>query len=406
MWQPRPITEDEVDLFRERLARGFGSDAATDEAARARFEELFELERSVAVFDQGELVGTAGAFSLDLTLPGESLAPMGGTTMATVQPTHRRRGVLTAMMTYHLDEVTERGESLAGLWASEAGIYGRFGYGIATERHLLSVDARTVELRGPPPPGRVRLANADQAEKPMREVYERVRPTIPGMLSRSDAWWRHRVMRDDREERGGRSSRRYALYEAEGGVEGYATYRQKEDWSDFVSSGQIKVGEVLASTDAAHSALWRYLCNIDLFPRVEYWNAAIDDPLPRKVEDPRRVERRRADSLWLRVLDVPAALEARHYEFDGALVIEVEDSFRQRTSGTYSLVVDGGVGRCATGGSPDVTMDVGVLGELMLGGGSAPALAAAGRVRGPEESIRTLHRVFGTDRAPWCQEVF
>lgn len=407
MWTIRPIGEDEVDLFRSRLARGFGGDPSTDESARKRFVKTFELERTFAAFDQDDLVGTGGAFSFQLTVPGGAAVPMGGTTVISVQPTHRRRGVLTEMMRYHLEEVTGHGEPLAGLWASESSIYGRFGYGMATERHHVSLNSTTFSMSGPLPAGRVRLAEPDEAEKALRDVYERVRPTVPGMLARSDSWWEHRVMRDDKEAQGDRSRRRYALYQVDGVIDGYASYRQKENWSGFTSSGEVDVSEVIAVTDDAHTALWHFLCNIDLFSRLEYWNAPVDDPLPHKVTDPRRVERRLADALWLRVLDVPAALEARSYETDGAITMRGEDRFRPQTSGIYELEVSAGVGRCQqTEASPRITAGIEVLGELLLGGGNAMALAAAGRLSGPEASLRALHRLFRTDRAPWCEEVF
>lgn len=407
MWDVRAITEDEVDLFRARLSRAFGGDADEDDEARERFLELFEIDRTVATFDDGDIIGTGGAFSFDLTVPGGETAGMGGTTIVTVQPTHRRRGVLTAMMEYHLDEVASRGEPIAGLWASESSIYGRFGYGQATARYGVEMDTRTVVPRSSEPEGRVRLVDAEEAEPVLRGVYEQARTKKAGMLSRTDAWWRLRRMRDDESIRGSKSARRYAIYEEDGESLGYATYRQKEKWEDF-PEGEIHVVELITNSPSAHRGLWGYLTNIDLFPKLEWWNSPVDDPLPFNVIDPRRVERKLADGLWIRLLDIPVALESRAYQQDGRLVIGVDDPFRPDNTGIYSLTVESGEAKCGRveGVEPDVECGVDVLGHLYLGGGDAYGMAHAGRIRGDGPGVSTLHRLFRTDRAPWCPEVF
>lgn len=407
MWDVRAITEDEIDLFRARLMRAFGGDPETEEEARGRFAQLFEIDRTVAAFDDWDIVGTGGAFSFDLTVPGGTVVDMGGTTIVTVQPTHRRRGVLTAMMEYHLDEVASRGEPIAGLWASESSIYGRFGYGQATLRCEIGMDARAVALKSPEPEGRVRLVDAEEAEPVMRSVYEEARLERAGMLARTDVWWRLRRMRDDESTRGGKSAKRHAIYEEGGQSLGYATYRQKEKWEDF-PEGEVHVIEMITNSPSAHRGLWGYLTNIDLFPKVEWWNSPVDDPLPFDVADSRRVERKLSDALWIRLLDIPAALRSRSYEQDGNLVIGVDDPFRPDNTGAYTLTVERGEARVekADDEERDIECDVDVLGHLYLGGGDAYGMAHAGRIRGRDEAVRTLHRIFRTDRAPWCQEVF
>jgi predicted acetyltransferase len=407
MWDVRAITDSEVDLFRLRLSRGFGGDPAADDGGGLRFRELVPLDRTFAAFDAGDIVGTGAGFTFDVTVPGGRAVAMGGTTMVSVQPTHRRRGVLRAMMSHHLDDVAQRGEPLAGLWASESSIYGRFGYGTSTYRHDVTLEAETITLRPPEPPGRVRLVDHDHAEPILRSVYERVRQTRPGMLSRSDPWWTHRRMRDEEDDREGRSSRRYAVYEEAGSVDGYATYRQKEEWEGFFSAGEVAVIEVMTATPNAHRGLWRFLTNIDLFKKVEWWNAPLDDPLTLEVTDPRRVQRRLWDAMWIRVMDVPAALEARTYETDGALTLHIDDPFRPTNSGNYRLEVSDGRATCRRRDDEgDVSLDIDVLGHLYLGGGSAVAMAAAGRITGSDGSVTRLHRIFRTDAVPWCPEVF
>lgn len=249
--------------------------------------------------------------------------------------------------------------------------------------------------------------DAEEAEPVIRSVYEAARLETAGMLTRTDAWWRLRRIRDDESVRGGKSARRYAIYEEDGETLGYATYRQKEQWEDF-PEGEVHVIELITNTPSAHRGLWGYLANIDLFPKIEWWNSPVDDPLQFDVIDSRRVVRKITDGLWIRLLDIPAALESRSYEQDGTLVIGVDDPFRPDNTGTYTLMVEGTEAKCekADGVEPDIVCEVDVLGHLYLGGGDAYGMAHAGRLRGRDEAVGTLHRIFRTDRAPWCQEVF
>lgn len=408
MSEVRSIEESEADLFRARLARGFGRDIdREDEAARSRFLDLFEIDRTVAVFDEGDIVGTGGALSFELTVPCGRAVPMGGTTIITVQPSRRRRGVLREIMSYHLEDVASHNEPLAGLWASESSIYERFGYGVATRQHLLRLQTGDVAMHTPEPPGRVSLMEAEEALTSLRSVYESVRLRVPGMLSRSESWWSHRIARDGERDAEGWSAKRYAIYRDGGSSLGYAIYHQKLEWGDLFPSGGISVSEVVSATPGAHRGIWGLLTNVDLFTELEWRHAPVDDPLEFEVTDPRRIVRSVVDGLWVRLLDVPAALEARGYEEDGELTLKVEDHFRPQGSGVYRLEVKGGEATCrSSSGTPDLECDVDVLGHLYLGGGSAMGMARAGRLEGDEASIRSLHRIFRTDRAPWCPEVF
>lgn len=407
MFEIRTITADDADLFRTRVSRGFGGDPDTDDQAMARFDALFEYDRALAVFDGDDIIGTGGAFSLGLTVPGGAEVPMGGTTIITVQPTHRRRGVLRSLMDRHLDDVASRGEPLAGLWASESGIYGRFGYGAATFRNYAEVSSKSVEFVGEPAKGDVRLVEADEAEPILRSLYEQARPQRAGMLTRSDSWWQYRRMADPEQWREGMTKRRYLIYEENGGVTGYATYRQKSKWDDFMADGKIDLTEVIATTADAHTGMWQFLTRVDLFPNVEWWNMPLDDPLPMKITDQRRVKRAVKDALWVRVMDIPAALSARTYDQDGSTVFEVNDAVRPANSGAYRLEVNGReVGCERVTETPDVSLDIDVLGHLYLGGGDAFSMAAAGRIEGEEAGVATLHRLMRSDRPPWCPEVF
>ena len=304
-------------------------------------------------------------------------------------------------------DVAEHEEPVAGLWASESSIYGRFGYGPATYSMKTEIDARSTTFRGQDDKGAVRLLEPAEAEASIKTVYEEARSRRAGMISRSEAWWKYRVMADSASRRGSRSSLRYAVFQEDGETTGYATYRQKEHWEDFVSNGEVEVTEIITTTDEALSGLWSFLSNIDLFPDVEWWNTPVDDPLIHMVTDPRRVRRSVKDALWIRIMDVPAALTSRGYESDGVVTFEVADSTRPGTAGTYRLDCSEGAGACQrVGDGAEISMDIDVLGHLYLGGGSALGMAASGRIEGDPAAIRTLHRLFRADRAPWCPEIF
>ena len=407
MWEIRTITSEDSDLFRRRLSRGFGHDLDDDEEARARFDAIFENDRTFGVFDGHDIVGTGGAFSLGVTVPGGAVVPMGGTTVITVQPTHRRRGILRDLMSHHLKDVADRGEPLAGLWASESSIYGRFGYGQATYRHKTELDATRVKFRDQEQKGQVRLFEREEAESTITRLYADAVTRRAGMLTRSDAWWEYRVLADVESWRGGKSALRYAVYEVDGVASGYALYRQKSKWEDFVADGEVEVVEIIAEDGEGYRGIWSYLTHIDLFPRVSWWNAPVDDPLPLMITDSRRVRRSVADALWIRLMDVPAALTARTYERDGALTIEVRDNFGAGAGGVYRLeVVDGEPSCELVDTAPDVGLDLDVLGHLYLGGGNAVAMADAGRIGGDRGAVQSLHALFKTTLSPWCPFVF
>lgn len=407
MVEIRTITPDDVDLFRRRMARGFGGDLSTDPDAGERFDRIFELDRTFAAFDGGDIVGTVGAFSLELTVPGGVSLPMGGTTVVTVQPTHRRQGVMRGMMERHLEEVRDHGDALAGLWASEASIYGRFGFGPATQRYSTEMTTGEVAFRDTAAKGSVRLVDREEAEGLIRSLYETVRLTRPGMLTRSDGWWEFRVLADVKEWREGKSERRFAVYELDGEALGYAMFRQKARWDDFAGDGEVTVGEMISTGPEGTRGLWSFLTQVDLFPNVEYWNLPLDDPLPALVKSSRGVRRKVGDALWVRLMDVSVALEARTYGYDGSITFDVVDPVFPGDGGTFQLAIEEGAAICRrVTDPPDVTMTSEVLGSLYLGGADAHQLHAAGLIHGDAESVSQLHRLFRGDIAPWCNEVF
>lgn len=404
MWEVRPIAPEEASIYRARISRGFGADPEQEEGADERFLSIFDPDRMLAVFDGGDIVGTGGAITMDVTLPGGRQAPMGGTTVITVQPTHRRRGVLRSLMDRHLQDIRDRDEPLAGLWASESTIYGRFGYGPATFRHEVTVDSNRAPASGPGV-AKLRLVTLDEVAPAIRAVYERARPGRAGMLTRSEGWWTNRVLRDSERYRGGKSEMRCVVAEVGGEPAGYAMYRQERKWDEPIADGLVDVEELVTDDPAVRADIWTFLTHIDLFPRLAYWNMALDDPLTMLVSEPRAVKCQLADALWIRIMDVPRALEARSYEVDGMIEMSVVDPAGV-TEG-YRLEVEGGVGRCTRVEDADgVELELGQLARLYLGGGDAVVMSGAGLISGRPESVSAVNRIFRTETPPWCPEVF
>jgi predicted acetyltransferase len=401
----RFITAEDVAEYRRAIHLGFGGDPASDDPAEVQlFADAHPLETSMVAVDRARFVATFGSFDFDLTVPGGTV-PMAGTTVVTVQPTHRRQGLLTRMMRTHLDQAIERGQPLAGLWASEERIYGRFGYGRACTGVETTIPTNLVTLPPGPDGITVRSVDADEARRLLPPVYGRARPATPGWLSRSEAWWELRHLSDFPHQREGASARRFVVAERGDETAGYVSYRQRRRWAE-IPDGTIEVAELVAVDDDARRSLWHFASNIDLFPNLRWWNVPVDDPVFAEADRFRCIKAQPADTLWLRLLDVHEALEGRRYERDGRLVLAVGDRFLSR-GGTFSLEVTGGVASCKPSTtSPDVELDMAALSAIYLGGVSAAYLARAGRLSGPADAIRTMDDVFRTTRPPHCIEVF
>ncbi|MEL6983862.1 MAG: GNAT family N-acetyltransferase [Actinomycetota bacterium] len=405
MTEIRFIDADEVADYRRAISAGFGDDGEPDEDQLAHFAAINSAETSIAAFDRGHMVATFGSYDLDLTLPGGATVAMAGTTHVTVHPTHRRRGILTEMMRRHLDQAVEMGQPLAGLWASEERIYGRFGYGNAATGLDLRIPDYAVELPPPDPSITVHPITPEEAATILPPIYDAARPGIAGALARTENWWAHRRLPDPPAHRGGQGKRRYVMAERDGEAVGYLVFRLKElePWGE----GLTTILELMAADDEVRRALWSFALNVDLYRNVRWWNAPVDEPALLQIDRFRKVETRTLDSMWLRPLDVVPLLQARSYDRDGQLVIEVADRFGP-TAGTYRLEVVDGAGTCETvsSGEPDVTLAVEELGRLLLGGVSAVTLARAGLVAGPADAVARLHDLFTTRNQPYCPEVF
>jgi predicted acetyltransferase len=374
----------------------------------ARWKRLFEQDRAIAAFDGNAVVGTAGIFSYQLTIPGGVL-PAAGVTIVGVHPTHRRRGILRRMMRLQLDAIHDRGEPLAILWASEGSIYQRFGYGLATLRAGINVERERTAFRVPHrPAGVVRFVDADEGARLFPPVYEAERAVRPGFFDRTAEYWTTEFFPDPEHWRRGASHAFHVVHETAGEGDGYARYRIRDEWDSAGSKSSLNVVELMASNPSARADLWRFLFDVDLIARIETWNLAPDDPLLLMVAEPRRLRVDIGDALWLRVVDVPAALAGRRYRSDGSVVFSVADEFCEWNDGTWSLRVERGVPFVEPGDGPaELEVDVTDLAATYLGAFTFAELAAAARVRElVPGAIERADALFRTDRAPWCPKVF
>jgi predicted acetyltransferase len=401
----RPIRVEEFDQFARMLQRAFGEEFRDQDIAMER--RLFEAERSLGAFDNGELVGSTGAFTLTLTIPGGSL-PMPGVTAVAVQPTHRRRGLLTALMRKQLDDFHDGGELIAGLWASEGAIYQRFGYGLATLVGRFDIDKDRTDFARPFQwPGVVSLIERERALEIFPEVHRQVVPRHPGMIARTPGLWEHDFA-DLEHWRDGASRMFFALYESSGRPEGYLAYRVKNEWPHGIPRNEIRVRELMAATSDAYVALWRFCFDMDLAGKFEGWGRPLDEPLLHLLAHPRALRFGLGDGLWLRLVDVPGALAARKYSAEGRLTLEVRDAFCPWNEGRIVLAAGADGARCEpTNEEPDVLVDAADLGAVYLGGTRFGTLNRAGRV---EEitpgALATADAMFTWDPPPWCPQVF
>ncbi|MCP3817733.1 GNAT family N-acetyltransferase [Streptomyces sp. A3M-1-3] len=404
----RELRPAEWDYWYGRLELAFGGVAEPPEE-RELYRDLTEYARSIGVWDGEECVGTTGAFSFRLSVPGGALVPTAGVTMVSVAATHRRRGVLSAMMRHQLDDVRGRGEPLAALTASEPDIYGRFGYGMATQQLSAEIDTARVRLAVPEGTDAVRLRFAEPAA--VRDVCEAVYAQKvagrPGMLARRTGWERLPVM-DPESGRDGGSPLQCVLAERDGEVVGYARFHNMPEWDAAGPRGTIVLRDTEALDPAASAALWRFLFDIDLTSTLRVRNRPVDDGWQHLVSDIRRCGLRLKDSLYLRPVDVGPALEARTYAAPVEVVFEVEDPFCPWNEGRWRLTGDSTGASCKrTDDDADLALSVRELGAAYLGGVSFASLGAAGRVRELRQgALAEVSLAFSSAVAPWLPHGF
>ena len=382
----------------------FGGGRTIEDAER--FGRMLPAERMHAAFDGDAIVGGAGAFPFELTVPGGPLR-CGGVTVVGVLPTHRRRGILDRMMRAQLADIRTRGEPVAALWASEETIYGRFGYGLAAQDVMVRASRAHAALC-PDLPGRtgaLRLVGHDEALRVFPRIYDRVRRRSPGFVSRTSDWWELRQLDDRPERRHGGGELNRVLLELDGRPAGYALYRLKADFEGAINKGHVQVEEAIGDSPAATRELWRFLLGVDWVDEIRCELLSPDHPLFLLVQRPNRLDWKVFDGLWLRLVDVGAALSARGVTGDGRVTFDVSaDPVLPDNVGTWT--VEDGVARRSRRRA-DVRLDVQALASAYLGGFSFAELARAGRIeevaRGGIARADALYRV---DLKPWCPEIF
>ena len=403
----RSITEAELDLYIRSATRAFGDEPREGEQDRVR--KVLGLARARAAFAGDRLVGTTGSYGFRLAVPGAVDVACAGLTRVTVAAAHRRRGILRSLMADHFADAAENGEALSILWASEVAIYGRFGYGQATENMAVSYDARLAGINAPDQPDELDEIDAPEAEKMLPGLRERHRITRPGLFQRDPLWWELRCFPDHEWQRDGASSNRTVLASRHGEPVGYAIYRQKPNWTDIdLPDGEIRVSEVVGVDDRAVHTLWWYLSNIDLFPHVNAYLQPIDSMVPWLARNSRAVKRVVNDGIHLRVLDVATALTARRYDSPGELTFRVGDDERGDGADTYRLVVaEDGTAECERhDGEPAASVSAKGLGAMYLGGCRPEPLVRNGHLQADGRTVEAIRRMFTWPVAPFCDEGF
>ena len=396
MLEMRTVTAGEFVQWCRAEARAHGNRLDDDpELLRPHFD----LDRSIAVFDQGNIVGGAHSHKIEMSIPGAS-AVVAGVANIAVQPTHRRQGVMTRMMHHQINDIHQRGEPLAALFARESVIYRRFGYGVGSlhERWIIERQyngyARRSESNG-----RIHFVDPVDITKDFPEVFRRSTLDRPGVFQRAPHQW-ERDSQAPEHSRGGPGGLFYAAYENGRRVDGYVAYR--------TTGTTLVVNELMAATDDANSALWRFCFDMDLFTSTEAIKRPVDDPLPWMLADPRRLQRSTRDGVWVRLIDVGAALELRRYMQSDRLVLEIRDELCSWNEGRFELEGSSEGATCRTSSSsPDLALAVSDLASAYMGTVSFSTLARAGLVEERTSgALLRADRMFAVQYQPWTPANF
>jgi predicted acetyltransferase len=403
----RTAREDDWSDIVLLLSEAFIEDS-TDEWAEIE-HGVFEPDRTVlAETETGEKAGVSSAFTRDLITPG-GVVPAAHVTMVSVSSLHRRRGILTNMISRLHDEGLRRKEPVAVLWASEGRIYQRFGYGLGALRHRLEIDLSETEFRPDArPAGDGSLRKGSMADlDSLIKVYDQVFRDRPGWSSRDERWWTY-VTSDPKEGRNGATAQRITLHEGPDGVDGYMLWRAKAEWNSPTAAGAVIVRELTAANPEAYRALWQHAMSVDLTRNVVLRMGATDEPLTSLLTEPRAMGARAMDSLWVRILSVPEALAARRYAAPIDVVLDVADRDFPDNNRRWRLIGSPDTASCAPTDDPaDLSLDIATLSSAYLGGPTLGALGAGGRVRERKPgALATASIAFGWHRQPSAIESF
>jgi predicted acetyltransferase len=399
---------DELLEYWQPLEDAFGSPIDKDEIERER--ELLDMDRFVGALDGDRWVGTSGAYGFRLTVPGGEVGASGITGVG-VRPDYRRRGVLRQMMDWLFEDARRHAEPVAILIATEATIYRRFGFGQASSQSSFSVATTSIDFREPVdlgPGARIRMVGVDEAVERFPPIYDRVRPGLPGAVHRSEPKWRGFIVGDSPWMQRGQGPKFLAMVEVDAEPRGYAIYRIEQGWGPTGPDSTLHVLEVTGVDPSAEQALWEWLFEMDLVRTISERRGPVPHPLQQWLVEPRRLGLTVGDGLYLRILDLTAALSARGYVGSGSLVLEVADDGIEANAGRWQLSVSDGRGSVArTSAAPDLELDVGTLAQVYLGGFRFVDLAVAGRVRECQPgALLRADALFTPPRAPYNSTPF
>ncbi|MGB2952854.1 MAG: GNAT family N-acetyltransferase [Gaiellaceae bacterium] len=397
----RVCAPDEVRGALDPIWHYFGLRATAEDVER--FAPILPAERVHAAFEDGSIIGGAGAYLFETTVPGGAAVPTAGVMAVGVLPTHRRRGALSELMRRQLADAHERGEALATLYASEGGIYGRYGYGLASLAGDIDLPKEHALLRDPDPIGQARILDTEEeALDVLPAIYDRVRLETVGMFTRTPDWWRARRFFEPPGQRDGRQVR--VVVEIEGRAEAYALYRLDFAAQHMVSETALEVVEAVGTSPRALAAIWRYLLAVDWVARIRAHWLPLDHPLFLWLREPRRMGFSVVEAVWVRLVDVGAALSARGYKGDGAIVFDVRDEFCPWNQARWRLA-EGTAER--TTAEADIRLTAGELGSVYLGGFTFDQLLRAERLEElSKDAVARADELFRTKRQPWCPELF
>jgi predicted acetyltransferase len=407
----RPIVMSELPQFMRVGDHAFNSSWPTDQVME--WEKLvFEVDRSLAAFDGDEIVGTTTAISFDLTVPGGGQVGTAGVTSVSVMPSHRRQGVLSSLMTRQLADVAAGSEPLAALFASESVIYGRYGFGVASEHLHYTIKRGEAALPSPASRPRLRITEPKEAAAKLKQVYDAVQAARPGMLTRHQRYWDVRLS-DPEFAREGSTPMHCVVAEDETGPRGYALYSVKPKWGpDALPDAELYVRELLGLDRDTTLTLWADMFSRDLVGEISTGARPLDDPLLYELADPRRTRAKIVDGLYIRLVDLPTALTSRLYSAAVDVVIEVIDERLPANAGRWRLTAggrtDGVKPTCErTTAEPDLVMPVVTLGAAYLGGMRLGGLAEAGVITEVRPgALAALSTAMWWDPAPWAPTSF
>jgi predicted acetyltransferase len=407
----RPIVMSELPQFMRVGEHAFNSNWPQDQLMTWE-KKIFEVDRSLAAFDGDEVVGTTTIISFDLTVPGGGQVGTAGVTGVAVLPSHRRQGVLSSLMNRQLADVAAGSEPLAALFASEAAIYGRYGYGVASQHTHYKIKRGEPVLPAPASRPRLRICEPKDALASLKQIYDAVQVTRPGMLTRHKQYWEV-ALADPEFTREGSSPERCVIADDETGPRGYALYAVRPKWGpDALPNSELDVRELFALDRDTTLTLWADLFSRDLVGEISVRSRPLDDPLLHQLADRRRTRATIMDGLYIRLVDLPAALTIRSYSSAVDVVIEVTDDRLPANAGRWRLQAggpaDGVKPTCErTTADPDLVMPVVVLGAAYLGGTRLGGLADAGIITEVRPgALMALSTAMWWDPAPWAPTTF